>query len=77
MHDRPMPKDLLHGPWPSHAEALQGLYGDIWNIYRDRGNDGHHGDWIAKRRRPLEGHTNEIAADSSERLGEKLRLEDA
>lgn len=41
--------ESLHGPWPSAVEALQAQYSDTWEIWREVGRDGHHGDWLAKR----------------------------
>jgi hypothetical protein len=44
----------LHGPRPTAAEELAGEYADEYEIYREIGPGGTHGDWIAKRW-PIEG----------------------
>lgn len=46
--------DDLHGPWPSLADELIGLYGGEWTIYRERFENGQHGDWVAQRQEKIE-----------------------
>jgi hypothetical protein len=70
-------KDALHGPWPSAVEALQGLYGDTWNIYRELTTSGQHGGWVAVRWNPIEGHANKITAADIDRLRESLDAEES
>lgn len=74
--------DDLHGPWPSLADELMGLYGDEWNIYREH-EGGTHGDWVAKRHLPLDltpegrraGLTNEIREADSPALRKALAFQ--
>ena len=61
--------DELHGPWPSPADELTGLYGQEWNIYRER-TFGSHGGWVAERRVPLPLHTEVRRAGLVNRLRE-------
>ena len=70
-------RDTLHGPWPTPAEELQGLYGDTWNIHRELGSNGHHGDWIAERWDPIDGETNKLIAADIESLADQLAAADA
>lgn len=77
MDQRRAQKDALHGPWPSPAEELQGLYGDTWNIYRELGTNGDHGDWVAERWTLTEGRTNKLTAGNLDRLRESLAAEES
>lgn len=65
-------EDSLHGPWPSPAEELLGLYGDDWDIYRELVDSGHHGPWVAKRRTPIQDRNNKLTAASVDLLREQL-----
>jgi hypothetical protein len=69
MDDEDDLKELLHGPWPSPAEELSGLYGAEWDIYRVLLPDGRHGNWIAEKREGSE----RIVAKNIELLGRRLR----
>lgn len=74
--------DDLHGPWPSLADELTGLYGDEWNIYRER-IDGLHGDWVAERHTPIDlapddrraGLANRVQEPTSEGLRKTLAFQ--
>lgn len=74
--------DGLHGPWPSLADELTGLYGDEWNIYREH-EGGTHGDWVATRHLPLDstpegrraGLTNELRETDSSSLCKALAFQ--
>ncbi|GAB3444225.1 hypothetical protein GCM10027570_13420 [Streptomonospora sediminis] len=48
MDDRTDERDALHGPWPTGSEILQAEWPD-WQIWRDRRDDGSHGDWCAEK----------------------------
>lgn len=69
MDDEGDPRELLHGPWPSPAEELSGLYGADWDIYRVLLPDGKHGNWIAERR----DSTERIVAKNVQLLARRLR----
>ncbi|MBV2366198.1 hypothetical protein [Streptomonospora nanhaiensis] len=47
MRPRSDERDALHGPWPTEAEILAGEF-PHWEIWRERRDDGTHGDWCAQ-----------------------------
>lgn len=66
---------LKHRPWPSPSEELQARYAGDWEIYRELLREGTHGDWVAKRLRPIQDGTEEIRATSVDSLARKLEAE--
>jgi hypothetical protein len=68
-------KNALDGPWPSLAEEIQAIFGADWEIYREILSEGRHGDWIARRLRPVEGDETEIRATGVRSLAERLNAE--
>ncbi|MEV5707272.1 hypothetical protein [Actinoallomurus sp. NPDC052274] len=72
MSSRNSERAALHGPWPSPAEELQGLYGEQYEIYRELGEDGRHGDWVAHPL-PSASHLGELRAADIRKLAERLQ----
>lgn len=68
-------RDTLRDPSPTVAEELQAAYGEDWEIYRELLSGGKHGDWIARRLRPIEDGTNELRALTVDSLAERLEAE--
>ncbi|MBX6357820.1 MAG: hypothetical protein IRZ05_18440 [Micromonosporaceae bacterium] len=42
----------LSGPRPSLAEYVAADFGHAWDIWREVGPDGTHGDWVARELHP-------------------------